>query len=116
MRSGASLDSIQTVSGSDFDAMVLRSEGPIAVEFMSYACGHCGALEPVLQRAAAEVRADEKVFRVNVAAEPELAASYEIQGTPTLIMFLGGKEVGRVAGPDPTAASVLDAITQPFAH
>jgi len=48
----------------------------------------------------------EKIFRVNIAIEQELADSYEIQGTPTLIMFLHGREVGRVEGPHPTVSSV----------
>ena len=42
------------------------------------------------------------------------AGSYQIQGTPSLIMFLDGNEVGRVEGPSPTVASVLTAVTQPF--
>ena len=32
----------------------------------------------------------------------------------TLIMFLNGKEVGRVDGSQPTVKSVLAAVTQPF--
>jgi len=56
----------------------------------------------------------EKIFRVNIAIEQELADSYEIQGTPTFIMFLHGREVGRVEGPHPTVSSVLKVITQPF--
>ncbi len=47
------------------------------------------------------VKQKENIFRVNVAVEPEIADRYDIQGTPTLIMFLDGKEVGRVEGPSP---------------
>ena len=50
----------------------------------------------------------------NVAVEQELAGSYQIQGTPTLVMFLNQNEVGRVEGPSPTVSSVLAAVTQPF--
>ncbi len=60
------------------------------------------------------VESEERIFRVNVGVEQELAGSCGIQGTPTIIMFLNGKEVGRVEGPRPTLSSVLTVVTQPF--
>jgi thioredoxin 1 len=109
-----SSERIQTVTGSTFRLLVLEADGPIAVEFMSYGCAHCRAIEPVLQKVAEMVKAQEKIYRVNVAVERELADSYEIQGTPTFIMFLNGGEAGRVSGPRPTVSSVLTAVTHPF--
>jgi len=53
------------------------------------------------------VKAQEKIFRVNIAVEQELAGSYQIQGTPTLVMFLNQNEVGRVEGPSPTAQHII---------
>jgi thioredoxin 1 len=109
-----SRDKIQTVTSGTFTRLVLQAEGPIAVEFMSYGCAHCRAIEPVLEQVAEMVKAEEKIFRVNIAVEQELAGSYQIQGTPTLVMFLNQNEVGRVEGPSPTVSSVLAAVTQPF--
>ncbi len=106
---------IQTVTLSTFNRLVLEAEGPIAVEFMSYGCAHCRTIEPILEQVAEMVKADEKIFRVNIGVEEELAASYQIQGTPTLVMFLNQNEVSRVEGPSPTVSSVLTAVTQPFA-
>ena len=113
-RRRGSSDSIGTVTGSTFSSLVLEAEGPIAVEFMSYGCAHCRALEPVIEKVAETVKSKEKIFRVNTAVEDELADSYQILGTPTLIMFLNGREVGRVEGPHPTVSSVMTAVTQPF--
>jgi thioredoxin 1 len=107
-------DAIQTVTGGTFAPLVLAGEGPIVVEFMSYGCEHCRVLEPILQQVATRVAAQETLFRVNIAVEEDLAGSYGINGTPTLIMFLNGKEVGRVDGPQPTVKSVLAAVTEPF--
>ena len=109
-----SSDRIQTVTSSTFTRLVLEAEGPIAVEFMSYGCAHCRAIEPALEQVAEMVKAQEKIFRVNIAVERELAGNYQIQGTPTLVMFLNQTEVGRVEGPSPTVSSVLTAVTQPF--
>jgi thioredoxin 1 len=105
---------IQTVTSGTFTQLVLEAEGPIAVEFMSYGCAHCRAIEPALEQVAERVKLQERLFRVNIAVEQELADSYQIQGTPTLIMFLDGNEVGRVEGPSPSVSSVLTAVTQPF--
>ncbi len=107
-------DAIQTATGSTFASLVLAGEGPIAVEFMSYGCAHCRILEPILQQVAGRLAAKEAFFRVNVAVEEDLAAGYGVNGTPTLIMFLNGKEIGRVDGPQPTIKGVLAAVSQPF--
>src|SRR5665213_4565515 len=109
-----SSDRIKTVNSNAFNALVLEGEGPIVVEFMSYGCAHCRVIEPVIQQVAETVKSKEKIFRVNIAVEQELADSYEIRGTPPLIMFLNGKEVGRVEGPQQAVSSVMTAVTQPF--
>ena len=109
-------DAIRDIDADDFDPLVLEASGPVAVEFMSYSCSHCAAVEPILQQVAQTIRADEAVYRVNVVSEEELATTYGIQGTPTFVMFLGGREVGRVEGPHPGLHSVMAAVTQPFGH
>ena len=113
-QSGASGDKIQTVTGNTFESLVLNGQGPIVVEFMSYGCAHCRVMEPVLQQVAQMVEPKEKILRVNIALEQELADSYQIQGTPTFVMFLNGTEVGRVEGPPPRVSSVLAMVTEPF--
>ena len=109
-----SRDHIQTVTGSTFKPRVLEGKGPIAVEFMSYGCVHCREMEPILQQVAEMVKSKGTIFRVNTADDQELTYSYEIEGTPTLVMFLNGKEVGRAEGPPPKVSSVLTAVTHPF--
>jgi thioredoxin 1 len=109
-----SSDHTRTVSRSTFQQRVLEGKGPIAVEFMSYGCVHCREIEPVLQQVAEMVKSKGKIFRVNTADDQELTDSYEIQGTPTIVMFLNGREVGRAEGPPPTVSSVLTAVTHPF--
>jgi len=113
-RSHTSGGNIGTVNRNTFSSLILAAEGPIAAEFMSYGCSHCRALEPVLQKVAEMVKSKVKIFRVNTAVDEDLAGQYEIRGTPTLVMFLNGKEIGRVEGPSPTLASVLEAVAQPF--
>jgi thioredoxin 1 len=109
-----SSDRILSVTSNTFEPMVLAGKGPIAVEFMSYGCGHCQTIEPILQQVAQMVQPREKIFRVNVAVEPELTERCQIEGTPTFIMFLDGSVVGRTEGPSPTLASVLSTVEAPY--
>jgi thioredoxin-like negative regulator of GroEL len=106
---------IATVTGESFDALVIGGTGPIVVEFMSYGCGHCRVLEPVLQQVAQSLVFQEQMMRVNVAVEAELAEDYGIRVTPTLVMFLDGREIGRSEGPAPHASSLTAIVTRPFA-
>jgi thioredoxin 1 len=109
-----SLDRIRTVTASTFEGLVLKGEGPIVDEFMSYGCAHCGVIEPDLQQVAEIVESTEKIFRVNIAVDRELADVYEIQGTPTLVMFLNGAVVGREEGPSPDVSNILAVVSQPY--
>ena len=111
---GSSSGRVRMLTSALFDSLVLQGKGPIAVEFMSYGCAHCRAIEPVLQQVAEMVKGKEKIFQVNVAVEQGLAESFEIQGTPTFVMFLNGQEAGRAEGAPPNVSSVLTAVTQPF--
>ncbi len=105
---------IHTISAASFQERVLDHHGPVAVEFMSYGCGHCRVLEPVIESVAQSLKATESVFRVNVALDEELASRYGIDGTPTLVMFRDSIEVGRSVGPEPTREALMTAMAGPF--
>jgi thioredoxin 1 len=114
MQRHESNDRIQTVTAATFDRLVLNGEGPIVVEFMSYGCAHCGVIEPNLQQVAKIVESTETIYRVNIAVDRELADLYQVQGTPTLIMFLNGAVVGRDEGPSPAVSNILAVVRQPY--
>jgi thioredoxin 1 len=107
-------DRIQTVTAATFGSLVLEAQGPIAVEFMSYGCAYCRELEPVLQQVAGMLQSQGKICRVNVAVEERLAATYDVQGTPTLVMFINGREVGRAEGLDPSVDGIMAVMRQAF--
>lgn len=107
-------DELLTVDSSTFNAEVLECAGPIAVEFMSYGCSFCRTIEPVVRKVAEMVRSKEKIVRINIGQDQDLADKYRVEATPSFLMFLNGKLVGRIEGPSPTVASVLTAVTHPF--
>jgi thioredoxin-like negative regulator of GroEL len=110
----AGSDFVQQADAGNFDDLVLQAPGPVVVEFMSYSCAHCGAMEPVLQQVAKALQTRQLFVRVNVALDAELAARYGIQSTPTIVLFQGGREVGRFQGPLPGVPELQAAVTLPF--
>ncbi|KAF7667182.1 hypothetical protein LDENG_00072730 [Lucifuga dentata] len=84
------------------DVMVLHninfaralSKNPfLLVEFYAPWCGHCKRLEPEYVKAAEILKKEESVMRlakVEVTEEVELAEEFEIQGFPTLMLFING--------------------------
>ena len=114
MQRKESNDRIHTVTAGTFDRLVLKGEGPIVVEFMSYGCAHCGVMEPSLQQVEEIVESREKIYRVNIAVDRELADRYEVLGTPTFVMFLNRAVVGRDEGPSPDVANILALVRQPY--
>jgi thioredoxin 1 len=104
---------VEQVTTRDFEEKVLRARGPVAVEFMTYACGHCRRAEPMVRDVAAALGQDVKIYQVNVPMEPDLVRRYGIQYTPTFVMFQSGREVGR-ANPNITAFDIRNAITSAF--
>ena len=97
-----------------FTTLVLESKGETVVEFMSYGCPHCRDIEPILQEIAQNPDQTQKFYRVDVAVEVNLEESYNIEGTPTFLMFLDGTEVGRAEGPRPTLTNILAIVTEPY--
>jgi thioredoxin 2 len=55
-------------------------------------------MAPVFQRAAAALEPRARFVKIDVDAEPQLAARYGVRGIPALFLFKGGKVVAQQAG------------------
>lgn len=84
---------------------------PLLIDVSTTWCPPCRALAPVLERIARE-RADLLDVRaVDADASPALASRLGAKAFPTLVLFVGGREVWRQVGALPHARllAVLDA-------
>ncbi len=86
------------VSNADFDAVVLKSDIPVLLDFWAPWCGPCVALAPVLEDMATDRQGSLKVAKVNVDENQELAAKFAVRGIPTLLVFKDGEVAAQKVG------------------
>jgi thiol-disulfide isomerase/thioredoxin len=66
----------------------------VVVDFFSTECPPCEALAPRLEAVAAQYAGRVRVYKVFRQGNRELATDLGVLGSPTLVFFRGGEEVG----------------------
>lgn len=92
------MSTAQKVTDQDFEAEVLKSEGPVLVDFWAEWCGPCRALGPSLDALAAEKGSAIKVVKVNIDENPNAPSKYGVRSIPTMLIFKGGEVVAQTVG------------------
>ncbi|MHB1567797.1 MAG: thioredoxin family protein [Solirubrobacteraceae bacterium] len=87
--------SVQHLTVESFDGAV--AEGLTIIDFWAAWCGPCRAMAPQFERAA-QLRPAYRFAKVDVDAEPELAARYSIRSIPTLMVLRDGEPIVAQAG------------------
>ncbi len=86
------------VSDADFEAVVLKSDKPVLVDFFAEWCGPCKAMAPAIDEVAAALKESVKVVKVDVDQSPGIAQKYNVRAMPTLMIFNGGQVAAQHVG------------------
>lgn len=79
----------------DFNNDILN-DSYVLVDFFATWCGPCQQLGPELDKLSEEV--DYKVVKIDIDEARELAIQNGVRSVPTLVLFKGKEEVGRIIG------------------
>ena len=88
------------VTDNNFQAEVLESDKPMLVDFWAAWCGPCRVVAPVLEEIASE-RDDLRIVKLDVDANQQTAANYEVLSIPTMILFKNGQVAKKIIGAYP---------------
>ncbi|MFJ6379869.1 thioredoxin [Kitasatospora sp. NPDC092039] len=93
-----------TVTDATFENDVLKSSKPVLVDFWATWCGPCRQVAPVLEDIAAEHGDKITIAKLDVDANQQTAAQYNVISIPTLIVYKDGEPVKSITGARPKAA------------
>jgi putative thioredoxin len=84
----------------NFEAEVLQRslQTPVLLDFWAEWCGPCKTLGPILEKLAGEFGGAFKLAKVDVEAEQELGAAFQIRSIPTVVLVKDGQLVDGFQG------------------
>ena len=91
-------ENVQTFTDGNFDDSVLKSNGPVLVDFWAEWCGPCKRLAPTVDALATDYAGKVTVGKLNVDENPNVSFKFQIRGIPTLLLFKGGQVVESLVG------------------
>ena len=77
---------------------VEQSAGMMLVYFWAPWCGHCKMFSSTYDEVAAEIAGNARFAKLNCDEHGSVAAQCKVTGTPTVIVYIDGKEADRIVG------------------
>jgi len=92
---------VKEITAADYEREVVAAGEPVVLDFFSTECPPCEALAPKFEAVAQQFAGKARFLKVFRQGNRELASKLGVTGSPTLVFFKGGQEVGeRLGGED----------------
>ncbi len=88
---------------------IISSSQPTLVDFYATWCGPCQRMHPILEEVKNRIGDKARIIKIDVDQNEALAAEYQVQTIPTLILFKDGNLLWRKVGVQ-TASSLVSEI------
>jgi thioredoxin 1 len=95
---------VKDVDSEDWEKEILGSDTLVLVDFWHERCPWCKRLDPVFYEVAEEYGDKVKFAKLNVLSSHQnnhLAAENGVMGTPTLVFYSDGRQIGTAVGFQP---------------
>ena len=97
---------MKAVTDASFSRDVLDSDKVVLVDFWAEWCAPCHRLSPIVEEIADERAGELEVFKLDAEAETGVVMRHDVRAMPTLLLFSGGEEIGRIVGALPKSRIV----------
>ena len=94
------------------DVIIQSQTVPIVLDLWASWCGPCKTLSPILEGLAAEYGGRFVLAKVDVDAEQQIAAAFQVQSIPSVFAVLGGQPLPLFQGalPEPQVRAYIDEL------
>jgi thioredoxin 2 len=94
---------VHTLDAAAHDKAIARDSLPILIDYWAPWCGPCRMMAPEFEKAARMLGPKVRFANLNTEDHPDVAGRVGIRGIPALVLYRGGREIGRLAGARPAA-------------
>ena len=105
---------VHALDDAGLSSCIESAQLPMIVDFWAPWCGPCKMFAPTFAEAARKHAGKMLFAKVDTETHQALGARFNIRSIPTLAVFHGGKEIGRVSGALPPAQ--LEQLIQQVMH
>jgi thiol-disulfide isomerase/thioredoxin len=103
---------VKEINASEFEQEVLAAGMPVVLDFFSTECPPCEALAPKLDAVAEQFAGKARFLKVFRQGNRDLATKLGVTGSPTLLFFKAGREVGARMSGDEIKRTALRAAVE----